>query len=58
LGAFIVKLKEQIPDFEEYILTEEQEAIDRMIVDYFDQFSLESHQGNSRENPIKVQFIN
>ncbi len=39
LGAFIVKLKEQIPDFEEYILTEEQEAIDRMILDYFDQFS-------------------
>jgi hypothetical protein len=36
LGAFIVKLKEQIPDFEEYILTEEQEKIDRMIVEYFD----------------------
>ncbi len=41
LGAFIVKLKEQIPDFEEYILAEEQEVIDRMIVDYFDQFSSE-----------------
>jgi hypothetical protein len=36
LGAFIVKLKEQIPNFEEYILTEEQEKIDRMIVEYFD----------------------
>jgi hypothetical protein len=39
LGAFIVKLKEQIPNFEEYILTEEQEVVDRMIVDYFDRFS-------------------
>jgi hypothetical protein len=37
LGAFIVKLKEQIPDFEEYVLTQEQEAIDRAIVDFYDQ---------------------
>jgi hypothetical protein len=36
LGAFIVKLKEQIPDFEEYVLTHEQEAIDRAIVDFYD----------------------
>jgi hypothetical protein len=34
LGEFIVKLKEQIPDFEEYILTQEQEVIDRLIIDY------------------------
>jgi hypothetical protein len=32
LGEFIVKLKGQIPDFEEYILTQQQEAIDRMIL--------------------------
>jgi hypothetical protein len=36
LGAFIVKLKEQIPDFEEYILSQEQEVIDRMIVNHYD----------------------
>jgi hypothetical protein len=36
LGAFIMKLKEQIPDFEEYILSQEQEAIDRMIVNHYD----------------------
>jgi hypothetical protein len=42
LGAFIVKLKEQIPDFEEYILTEDQEVIDQMIVDYFDSFACAS----------------
>jgi hypothetical protein len=36
LGEFIVKLKKQIPDFEEYVLTEEQEVIDRAIVDFYD----------------------
>jgi hypothetical protein len=36
LCTFIVKLKEQIPDFEEYILAQDQEVIDQMIVDYFD----------------------
>ncbi len=35
LGEFIVKLKEQIPDFEEYVLSNEQEVIDRQIVDVY-----------------------
>jgi hypothetical protein len=36
LGEFIVKLKEQIPDFEEYILSHEQEIIDRIIRDNYE----------------------
>lgn len=35
LGEFIVKLKEQIPDLEEYVLINEQEVIDRQIVDLY-----------------------
>jgi hypothetical protein len=35
LGEFIVKLKEQIPDFEEYVLTQQQQVIDRMILETY-----------------------
>jgi hypothetical protein len=38
LGEFIVNLKEQIPDFEEYILIQEQEVIDRVILQYYECF--------------------
>jgi hypothetical protein len=40
LGAFIVQLKEQMPDFEEYVLTQEQETIDQMILNYFNCFTM------------------
>jgi hypothetical protein len=39
LGEFIVKLKDHIPGFEDYVLMNEQEDIDRQIVDFYQQLT-------------------